>query len=249
MGYVPEEDTKPATSEVRREAQPKPAIVVDFDRVLFDTDAYDSGLRQAMKDIGIDRAIWDAAIKEPDEDGVLRIDSLLANVAKRSRRQPKQIRAAFDRETSEAMWYLYADTREFLERFRAAAEVHLLSFGSQEWQNQKIDAVGIRDFFTHVTVVEEPKSQAKNLPVPSVSQALFLGSNSKEMLDVARRYRWAKHVHINRAGEELPADFPFASYPDLRTAAPEIASLVGLALVTPEVPPTAQPEPSPEASE
>jgi FMN phosphatase YigB (HAD superfamily) len=220
MGYVSE---SPATS-----APSKPAIVIDFDRVLFDTDAYVAGIRQSVGQVGVTRSHWDAAYQDRGDDQVLRIDRLLTNLAERSGKPRAQIQEAFERETGEAMWYLYADAREFLEAFKPVADVYLLSFGCKEWQGRKIEAVGIKDFFKSATIVEVPKADAKDVPVPSVSQAIFINDNQSEMLDMARRYRWARHLHINRAGDDLPPGFPFPSYPDLRTAAPAIAGSIGL---------------------
>jgi FMN phosphatase YigB (HAD superfamily) len=222
MGNVSESPAQPASA--------KPAIVIDFDRVLFDTDAYIAGLRHAVGQVGVTRAQWDAAYQDRGEDKVLRIDRLLTNLAERSGKPLEEITAAFDRETEEAMWYLYADAREFLEAFQPVADVYLLSFGAKDWQSRKLEAVGVKDFFKTMTIVEEPKAEAKDVPVPSVSQAIFINDNKSEMLDVARRYRWARHLHINRAGDELPAGFPFPSYPDLRTAAPAIAGAIGLTI-------------------
>lgn len=219
---MPENPAKPES--------PKPAIVIDFDRVLFDTDAYIAGLRHAVEQVGVTRDQWDAAYKDRGDDQVLRIDRLLSNLAEQSKVPRKTIQEAFDRETQEAMWYLYADAREFLQAFQPVADVYLLSFGCKEWQNKKLDAVGIKDFFTTTTIVEEPKAEAKDVPVPSVSQAIFINDNKAEMLDMARRYRWARHLHINRDRGDLPAGFPFPSYPDLRTAAPAIAGSIGLSL-------------------
>lgn len=223
---MPDDSAKPTP--------PKPAIVLDFDRVLFDTNAYISGLRQAATDLGISKADWEAAYQDRGDDRLVRLPRLVKNLAGRSERRAAKLQEAFDRETAESMWYLYADARTFLEQFQAAAEVYLLTFGDPELQNRKIDAVGIRGFFTRVSVVEVAKADATDVPVPSVSQAIFINDNRTEMLEMARRYRWAKHLHINRGGEEVPADFPFPSYPDLRSAAPAIASAIGLALVTPE---------------
>lgn len=244
---MPDDPTKPTP--------PKPAIVLDFDRVLFDTNAYIAGLRQAATDLGISKGDWEAAYQDRGEDRLVRLPRLIKNLAGRSERRAAKLQEAFDRETAESMWYLYADARTFLEQFQDAAEVYLLTFGDPDLQNRKIDAVGIRDFFTRISVVEVAKADATDVPVPSVSQAIFINDNRKEMLDMARRYRWAKHLHINRGGEEVPADFPFPSYPDLRSAAPAIASAIGLALVTPERPATTttetnQPAPDqPEAGE
>lgn len=202
------------------------AIVLDFDRVLFDADAYVAGLRDAVRAFNVDQPTWDTAYADRDEDGVFRVNRLVKNLAAATGQSESRIRQAIDQETAEAIWYLYADSRAFLDRFRDRASLYLLTFGCQEFQRQKIAAAGLGRYFDEVTIVEKPKAESGDLPVSPVQQAVFLNDNQREMLELARNYRWAAHFHVNRDGAKLPADFPFPSYADLATAGDAVEALI-----------------------
>lgn len=202
------------------------ALVLDFDRVLFDTDGHNSGLLDAVRGLGVSRAMWDKAYDDRDEDGVFRIERFTSKLAVVSGKPPEELKAAIDRETAEAIWYLYPDSRDFLERFTGRTVLYLLTFGCQHLQRQKIAAVGLGRYFESVTVVEKPKAESGQLPISSVQQAIFINDNFQEMYELARLYRWATHLHINRMGAELPADFPFPSYRDLASAGDAIEALL-----------------------
>lgn len=200
------------------------AIILDFDRTLFDADAYKLGLRDAVKGFGVTKAIWDEAYEEAN--GAVRFKPFVELMAKRTGRSVEQLLRAIEKETAEAIWYLYADSREFLEEFAPVSRMFLLTYSDPYIQRQKIAAVGLSQYFQEVTVVDEPKAESGKLPISAVDQAIFINDNVDEMLELARVYRWAHHLHINRAGKPLPPRFAFPSFRDLRSAALRVRDII-----------------------
>lgn len=203
------------------------AIIIDFDRTLFDADAFGSGLHDSVKTFGVTKKMWDRCYEEAGQDGIFRLGPFVEALAAKTGRAPADIRAAVDAETAEAIWYLHADSRAFLETFSTTARLFLVTLGCPELQRQKVAAVGLSQYFEEIIVVEQPKAESGKLPVSAVEQAVFINDDLDELLELAQVYRWAHHVHVNRARTELPPRFPFRSFPDLRSATPYVASIVG----------------------
>lgn len=204
----------------------KPLIVLDFDRVLFDTDGYLASLCEAAQRFGITREGWQSAYRKRPAGSVFTFQSIADNLAKKFDVDAAELVAAMKEETADAVWFLFADARPFLERLHEIADVYLLTFGSAIEQEAKIDGTGIRHFFKDIAITEESKSANRQLPISSVSQAIFLNDSVSEMLELGGLYRWSYHLHINRAGSDVPPNFPFQSFGSLREAEPAVLSLV-----------------------
>jgi FMN phosphatase YigB (HAD superfamily) len=202
----------------------KTPIVLDFDRVLFDTESYLVGLREAAGAFGVTKDHWADAGKK--REGAFDLKVHADNLGKTAGADPAAILEAMLAETDDAIWYLFADSRPFLEEMREVSNLHLLTYGSDSFQTLKIEKTGLEPYFKSVTVTEEPKVDTPDLPVSSVDQAIFINDNIQEMLDMGGKYRWSHHLHVNRAGAPLPPNFPFRSFASLREATPFIRQLM-----------------------
>lgn len=185
---------------------------MDFDRTILDTGSLGKGMYEAVRGFGISREGWSAALADRGEENILRIERL---AQKLNPRKPQPLIDALNKEVSDATWYLYPDVRPFLSFASHYAELHLLTLGDADFQRSKIEAVGISSFFTTITTTETPKHELKNLPLSTVEHGIFINDSIQETRDMAGVYRWARHLHINREGVQLPLDFPFKSFRDL----------------------------------
>lgn len=187
-------------------------IILDFDGVLFDSAGFKDGLYEAVRPFGVTREKWLKAVDSRDADGVFRL-SRQAELLSGGRRDKAMIKA-MQTEAADALWYLYADARPFLDRLSPHAELHLVTFGDPELQQLKIDATNIRSYFASVQIVTESKAHVK-LPVSTVDRAIFINDSVKEMTEMAGVYRWAMHLHVNRGGSDVPSTMPFESFGSL----------------------------------
>lgn len=201
-------------------------LILDFDRVLFDTEAYILGLREVAKGFGVSRQVWQTAYKQRGADGLFRLSHLAEVLAAKTNQAAEPILRAFEAETADGVWYLHADARPFLEHVAPVSQLYLLTLGDEAVQRQKLVGTGISEHFQDTFIVQEPKAQASVAPLSSVSQAVFINDNIAEMLEVAQKYRWARHIHINRAGQELPPNFSIPSFPNLQAAEPAVLGLL-----------------------
>jgi hypothetical protein len=185
---------------------------MDFDRTILDTGSLTKGMYEAVRGFGISREAWNIALADRGEENILRIERLAHNL---NPRKTQHLIDALEKEVSDATWYLYPDVRPFLSFASHQAELHLLTLGDADFQRSKIEAAGINSFFTTITTTEKPKHELKNLPLSTVEHGIFINDSIQETRDMAGVYRWARHLHINREGVQLPLDFPFKSFRDL----------------------------------
>lgn len=204
----------------------KPVIILDFDEVLFDTEGYKVSLYESVKPFGVTNDVWQRAYVGREADEAFGFRGLANRLAEAVDAPIEAMIEAMARETSDAVWYLFADARPFLEAVQPNSEVYLLTYGNHREQKAKIAATGIGRYFKDVIITDESKALNKYLPVSSVSRAIFINDNVQEMLEFGGIYRWSTHLHINRYDRELPADFPFPSFRRLADALPHVQGLV-----------------------
>lgn len=205
---------------------PKPQIILEFDRVLFDTDGYLAGLAEAVRALGAEKSFWNAALAQATSSQPLNLGSLASHLADATGLDRGELLKALQTETDDGVWYLYPDARPFFDHFRERADLYLLTSGDPELQTAKIEATGIHHYFQDIVITNTPKSQDKKLPLSSVSRALFLSDSVAEMMDLGGRFRWSYLLHVNRAQETLPPNFSLRSFATLREAAPTVAEIV-----------------------
>lgn len=204
----------------------KPIIILDFDRVLFDTEGYIDSLYESVKPFGVTRDIWHKAYVRREPEEAFNFKSLARQLASYTGKDAEDFIKAMKQETNDAVWYLFADARPFLEAVHKEAELHLLTFGARHEQELKIAATGIAGYFKGVIITDELKVLNQSLPISSVGRAIFINDSIKELMELGGMYRWSTHLHINRYGRELPADFPFPSFNGLADALPGVKGLM-----------------------
>lgn len=201
-------------------------LVMNLDGTLFDSAAYAAALREVARRFDISKQVWNTAAKGSEADDLFSLAKVSERVATKTEQPAEPIRRALEAETADGMWYLHADARPFLERVAPLSKLYLLSRGEHDVQRRKLQGAGLERYFHGVFIVTESKAEAQVAPLSSVSQAVFVNDDLNEMLELARRYRWARHVHINRSGGAVPANLSFPSFPDLRTAESTIVGLL-----------------------
>ena len=208
-------------------AKDKPTIILDWDGTLFDNQGYWYDLGQAVGELGVTRKQWDIAYANR-QDGVLRLDQVIESLATVSGADEAALRQKIDEASRDAVWYLHADARPFLEAVRPHVRLILLSFGDEQVQLPKIHYSGLKPLFDEVRVVDYPKAETKDLPVSAVHRAIFINDSVTETRDMATAFRWAHHLHVNRRHEPVPGDFQFPTFPDLRELSQALRSLVNV---------------------
>lgn len=201
----------------------RPNIILDFDRVLFDTNSAYFGLHDAVRPFGVTSDVWQATLTALRQSGeVFQPRVLAAMLAKRTNRPAQLIEQALEEENAEASWYVYADAKPFLEHFAQSSALHLLTYGDQGYQSRKLAACGLNHYFASMHIVSTPKAEYDQLPINSVQRAIFINDDLSEMLDLARRYRWASHIQIARANVDVATDSRIPAFATL----PEASNLI-----------------------
>ncbi len=201
-------------------------LVINLDGTLFDSTAYLAGLREVAKRFGVSRQVWNTAAKPASPADVFSLAGVAERIAAKTDQPAEPICRALEAETADGVWYLHAEARPFLERIAPISQLYLLTRGDHDLQRRKLTGANIERYFQGVFIVAEPKAQTSVAPLSAVSQAVFVNDDLDEMLELAQRYRWARHVHINRIGAPVPQNLSFPSFPDLRSAEPTIIHLL-----------------------
>ncbi|MGH8104123.1 MAG: HAD family hydrolase [bacterium] len=145
--------------------RPNPAIVLDFDHTVFDTDRFFwVALRDLLPRFGVDERLWEKTYEQVWPRGYTL--SRHINVIRKETALPSPQWARLQQEArrlmARARQFLYPDVMQFLKRCKAKkVPCHLITFGARPWQREKIALCGIRPFVSQVHYAPSREAKVK----------------------------------------------------------------------------------------
>lgn len=180
-------------------------IFLDFDRTLFDLDAFHKEAREALEARGLPQGAY-LASKQPFST----VSGMSGGSYTPERHEAELERlfpgmglslASFVRGLNrEGQRFVFPGAEEFLRKI-AEHELIILTFGNDEYQRYKIAGSGLEGLIDRIIVTDEDKWAAMRVELSSDEEAIFVddhgGYFSEKPEDIA-----VCGVHLVRAGQE-----------------------------------------------
>jgi FMN phosphatase YigB (HAD superfamily) len=190
------------------------AYFLDFDHTIFDTDGFfHVDVRNSFLRLGIDATDWEHSYAAVWPTGY-ELEKHVEEVSRRcGRRWPlEEMKRILQNSFSDLRRYLFPDVLPFLRRAKSnGARLHLLSFGSREWQRYKILAADVSPYFHDVffTATEGGKAQLVEQQGRSAARRVVVVDNNPGELDLIKDLAPEVRTYcMNRVPDEMrcPAD-------------------------------------------
>lgn len=125
-------------------------LIIDLDHTLLDTTAFKAALAKSLQ---LSESQWDTAYEHYVQDyGNFNPKDFLQGV-------PSDQRNAFEAVMNKIQQFLYPDSLDFIQRQMAAGwDVTVLTFGDQQWQQQKLDHLELPNG-VHAVATDQPKTE------------------------------------------------------------------------------------------
>ncbi len=167
-------------------------IYLDFDRTLFNTNAFLDEIYKIVNKYDISKNIFDKSKLKLKDKG-FNIKLILQEVEKEFSFN-HQIYEEMDNLIENSCIFLYNDVLTFLKKLKVKNyEVILLTKGNEEFQKKKIKASKISNYFDDIIITLKNKG---DLDIDY--QAIFVDDREKELLSILKRHP-KKLYYINRS--------------------------------------------------
>lgn len=184
-------------------------IIIDFDKTLFDADAFRRALEGVFARHGISAEDFYATY---NMRAAHRPQWTLEHQLKLLGEKYKQIDAHRLRRSIDLLCltserFVYGDTLAFLAALKSAGhQLHLLSFGDNRFQTEKVRGCGIAKYFSSIRVTpHQDKSQELHHYLSKSSQhpqqnAIFIDDHKDILRSVKMRYPQMVTILMSRSG-------------------------------------------------
>ncbi len=182
-------------------------IIMDFDHTIFDATAFKAALAASILKYGINRDIfWQTYRELRERDFEYSPSRHLAVLARTVKLNKTLIKKNIDKVIANSRQYLYPNAVQFLTKiYSLGAPLILLSRGDRDFQNKKITACGIKNFFSEIIIVKKSKNTAtKNLAAKYGHGAIFINDNLDETLEALQTAANIKPIIKNRNNVPAP---------------------------------------------
>ncbi len=157
---------------------------LDFDHTLLATDRlFYIEVQKDVEALGIDPKVWQQAYEEIWSSGY----SLQKHVDAVNRLSDHHLTLE-DLESKlrdNLEQFVYPDVEPFLKRAKAAGvELYLLSFGSPEWQQYKVQASGLAGYFDDIFITATEGKKAEVIAQRADGTQIIMVDNNPEELDL-----------------------------------------------------------------
>ncbi len=135
--------------------------ILDFDGVLFDDQRFKSDFGHVFSRYGVSHGVYEQTYRQAKEarKGMYQIDVHLALLHEtNSRLDIKNIRRDLFTLASNSRTYIFTDAKKFLAAAQERGNMlFLLSTGDKIFQEAKIEASGIADFFAQIVIIKSSR--------------------------------------------------------------------------------------------
>jgi FMN phosphatase YigB (HAD superfamily) len=181
--------------------------MLDFDHTLFDTDLFfNVDVRAVFDRFGITQEVWEASSGRAIERGY----SLAAHAHELRKLGCNHVKFAeqtkvLQEEFSDLSRYVYADVVENLRRARNRGwELALVSFGDANWQQHKLVASGLAEWFgehAFFTATHGSKAEVIERQFYEYEHVVFVDNRGAELDAIKARASRTLTYHICRVPE------------------------------------------------
>ncbi len=182
---------------------------LDFDHTLFQTDQFFyADVRQAFSRFPIDNQLWQESYDAVWSTGY----SLAKHIAELNRRSNQPLPYAemaqiLTDQFTDLSRYVFPDVLPFLKAAKLSKEkgevkLVLLSFGNPEWQDYKVKASGLNDYFDEVVIAEAEQQKVTAISDRQSETMLMVDNNPAELDSIKDQLPSVKTYRINRVPAE-----------------------------------------------
>ena len=170
----------------------KIAVVLDFDRTLFDTDTFKLDLAKSVKKFGVSDELFFKLYKKSiteNADGVHSYN-LQKHVGlmgdKVANLSPIKVRRGLLKIIANSRKYLYPETIKFLQQLRKEKfYLILLTHGHQAFQQKKVNGTGIVKYFNKLVILDgEVKAPRFKQYLSKFSKVWFISDHIGELVTI-----------------------------------------------------------------
>ncbi len=180
-------------------------VIVDCDHTLFNTTALKERLRQSARKFGVSAELFDTIYQqivsrvatEYGWDPIDQAQGLAQALDKPDLAGP--LAHALEQVLEDVRGFIYQDVQHFLATLKKMGAILILvSRGYPNWQNKKIDASGIRQFFTRVIITPAFKKEVIASKIRKNDQIVLIDDNAAEIKLVRDNLPAIKIIQIIR---------------------------------------------------
>lgn len=175
-------------------------IILDFDHTLFNVGEFKQALwdRLALFEISLRQFNGTyRAIK--DEFGYYNYHEHLKVLAQNKKLDENDLLLSFQEVIDSAREFLYPDTKSFLDNLKKMPKknLFLLTFGQDEFQQAKIGASGIKEYFDQIFDIQESKVEFFKSN-QKVSDGILVDDRGKEIDQIKKQFPAVKAIWLKR---------------------------------------------------
>ncbi len=188
-------------------------IIFDFDHTLFSTKKLYEALKESFRKLGIDEKLFQESFqkskgKERDYNEGVDISGKACYKPKRQfkliiKQKPeikeRDLAKTFKRVLRNLPQFLYKDTSPFLKKWQKKADLYLLSYGEENFQELKIKNSGIQKYFKKVIITRDiEKSKPFQKIFKNSEKIIFIEDNPQALSNVKQKFKNVITIRINR---------------------------------------------------
>ncbi len=194
-------------------------IIIDFDYTLFDAAEFKVAMALAFQRAGAGKQIfWESYAKLRGQGTEYSPEKHIASLRDLSESDKALLNWRLRELIANSGLYLYPDAPEFLKTISALdIPLILLSRGDRNFQQNKISACGIKNYFTEITVVQKTKKGAiKEIAKKFGNNLIFINDNPKEIREAITICAEIKPI-LKRRKDISANDYAKETVPNFKT--------------------------------
>jgi FMN phosphatase YigB (HAD superfamily) len=178
-------------------------LIFDFDHTLFSAKKLYFALKKAFKKIGVKEDLFQEAFEKSKGKTRGRVYKPTRQIEFIVRVRPeinlKKLKRTLKKVLKESPNFLYPNTIYFLKKWRRKADLILLSYGEEKFQEQKIKSSKIKKYFKKIIITRDiEKSKPFKKLFPKNKKIIFVEDNPQALSKVKKMFKNVVTVRINR---------------------------------------------------
>lgn len=158
-------------------------FIFDFDYTLFDTFRFKEAIREAFHQHGVSYELFEQTREESKHGGKDWKPSRQFEILKsQGIVHMDSIQREFQRIVNSAEEFLYADTLPFLQKARKSGTIFLVTYGEDEFQNEKVDACpSFKKYFDKIVITQNMYKDKEAKELAGGERGIFVEDNPRAL--------------------------------------------------------------------
>jgi len=175
-------------------------IILDFDHTLFNAEEFKQALRDRLALFEISSGQFDDSYRAITEKvGYYNYQEHLKTLAQENNLDENDLLLSFQEIIDFTKEFLYPSTTVFLKNLKKfpANTLYLLTFGQNDFQQAKINASGIKEYFDEVYDIQKSKVEFFKANKDFIS-CILVDDRGKEIDQIKKKYPKVKAIWLKR---------------------------------------------------